>query len=135
MDEMSIVISTAWAVLTVVARWLLFRKAGRPGWHSIVPILNAYDEYAICWRGGKVFLLALLVGAATVFGMVGQDNPVFFIGAAVAILWIFIIHWKQSMKLAAAFGKGPLYGLFLFLFDKRGRVGRGLSAADCVGKR
>ena len=84
MDEMSIVISTAWAVLTVVARWLLFRKAGRPGWHSIVPILNAYDEYAICWRGGKVFLLALLVGAATVFGMVGQDNPVFFIGAAVA---------------------------------------------------
>ena len=98
-------------------------------------ILNAYDEYAICWRGGKVFLLALLGAAAAVFGMVGQDNPVFFIGAAVAILWIFIIHWKQSMKLAAAFGKGPLYGLFLFLFYKLGRVVLGLSAAEYVGKR
>ena len=84
---------------------------------------------------GKVFLLALLGAAAAVFGTMGQEDPVFLIGTGIALLWIFIIHWRQSTKLAAAFGKGPLYGLFLFLFDKFGRVVLGLSAAEYVGKR
>ena len=130
----SLIITTAWAVLTIIGRLLLLRKAGKPGWHSIIPILNVYDEFSICWNGGKIFLLALLFAAVGGFSVAAQNEPLFFIGTVVAGLWIVIIHWKQSMKLARSFGKGGMYGLFLFLFDKFGRVVLGLSAAEYVGK-
>ena len=136
MDEQtSLVISTAWAVLAVVGRWLLFRKAGKPGWHSIIPILNAYDEFDLCWKGGKVFLAALLAGVAAGCAAAGQDSPALMGVAALAVIWIIVIHWKQSMKLAAAFGKGGVTGFLLFLFDKPGRVILGLSGAEYVGKQ
>lgn len=136
MDEQtSLVISTAWAVLAVVGRWLLFRKAGKPGWHSIFPILNAYDEFDLCWKGGKVFLAALLAGVAAGCAAAGQDSPALMGVAALAVIWIIVIHWKQSMKLAAAFGKGGVTGLLLFLFGKPGRVILGLSGAEYVGKQ
>ena len=122
------------AVLAVVGRWLLFRKAGKPGWHSIIPILNAYDEYDVCWKGGKVFLAALLVGVAAGCVTAGQDNPVLMRVAAVAVIWVITIHWKQSMKLAASFGKGGGTGFLLFLFGKLSRVILGLSGAEYVGK-
>ena len=113
----------------------MFRKAGKPGWHSIIPILNAYDEFDLCWKGGKVFLAALLAGVAAGCAAAGQDSPALMGVAALAVIWIIVIHWKQSMKLAAAFGKGGVTGLLLFLFDKPGRVILGLSAAEYVGKQ
>lgn len=132
-ESTSLVIGTAWAVLVVVGRWLLFRKAGRPGWHSLIPIVNVCEEYAICWKGGKAILSALLVGIAA--GCVAAQGDAVLMGiAAIAVLWVIIIHWKESMKLAASFGKGAGYGLFLFLFARLGRVVLGLSAAEYVGK-
>ena len=135
MDERtSLIISTVWAVLAIVGRWLLFRKAGKPGWHSLIPILNAWDEYDMCWKGGKIFLAALLAVVAGYCAEAGQDNPVMMGIAGAAALWLLIIHWRQSMKLARAFGKGGFIGFLLFLFDKAGRVILGLSGAEYVGK-
>ena len=125
---------TLWAILLILARWLLFRKAGKPAWHSLIPILNLYDEFDICWKGGKIFLLALLSAIAGICYSGMEDNPVFMTAAAVAVLWILIIHWRQSMKLAKAFGKGTLYGIFLFITDKLGRLILGLGGAEYVGK-
>ena len=136
MDNQTITITAGslWAILLVLARWLLFRKAGKPAWHALIPILNIYDEFAICWKGGKIFLLALLAAVASVCGFGMEDNPVFMAAAGVAVLWILIIHWRESMKLAKAFGKGSLYGLFLFFFDKLARLILGLGGAEYVGK-
>lgn len=134
-ENVSLMLGTAWAVLAIVGRWLLFRKAGKPGWHSIIPILNAYDEFDICWKGGKIFLAALLAAVAGGFGAAGQDNPVWLAVSAVALLWLIIIYWKESMKLARAFGKGAFTGFLLFLFDRVGRVFLGLSSAEYVGKK
>ncbi|MCR5577429.1 MAG: DUF5684 domain-containing protein [Oscillospiraceae bacterium] len=135
MDQQTyMIISTAWAVLAVVGRWLLFRKAGKPGWHSIIPILNAYDEYDICWKGRKIFLVVLLAAIAGGCASQAQENPFLAAVGAMAALWVLIIHWRQSMKLARSFGKGGLTGFFLFLFNNIGRVILGLSAAEYVGK-
>ncbi|MBQ6482330.1 MAG: hypothetical protein IJI45_14535 [Anaerolineaceae bacterium] len=136
MDEnTSLILGTAWTVLSLVGYWLLFRKAGKPGWHCLIPILNAYDEFDICWKGGKVFLAALLAAIAGGCTAAGQDDPVVIGVAAVAGLWLLIIHWKQSMKLAASFGKGAGTGFLLFLFDRVARVILGLSGAKYVGKK
>ena len=50
------------AVLTVIAWWRLFSKAGQAGWKSVVPVLNVYTLYKICWKP-VYFWLALLSSA------------------------------------------------------------------------
>lgn len=130
----TVVLSTAWAVLAVVGQWLLFRKAGKHGWHSVIPILNMYDEFDLCWKGSKIFLLALLTAVAAGCVVVAQGSPVYMGVAAVAVLWVILIHWTQSMKLAESFGKGAITGFLLFLSGRVGRVILGLSSAEYVGK-
>ena len=135
MDErMNLIISTAWTVLAIVGRWLLFRKAGKPGWHSLFPIMNAWDEYDMCWKGWMIIPAALLAAVIGYCAETNQDSPVMIGVAVAAILCLLIIHWKESMKLARAFGKGGFTGFLLFLSDKVGRVILGLSSAEYVGK-
>ena len=134
MEEYSGLFATVWAVLAVVGRWLMFRKARKPGWHSIIPILNAYDEFDMCWKGGKIFLVIILAGIAGVCGLMAQEDPFMLIAAAVCVVWLISIHWRQSMRLARSFGRGGGTGFLLFLFDRLGRVILGLSSAEYVGK-
>ncbi len=53
-------VSLVVVVAGVVALWKLFEKAGIPGWHSIIPFLNFYDEYKMTWGNGWFFLLMLI---------------------------------------------------------------------------
>ena len=132
----AVAFSIVYAVLTVAGNWLLFRKAGKPGWHSLIPILNEFDVYRICWKGRMFFLNAILimVAAACAPSKTGIDSTALTIVSLAALLGIFIIRWNLSMKLARSFGKGFFFGLFLFLFSKFGRVILGLSSAQYVGK-
>lgn len=47
-------------ILLIIAWWKIFEKAGVPGWHSLIPFLNAYDEFKISWGNGWLFLLLLI---------------------------------------------------------------------------
>jgi|GEM_PF-1639007 len=83
--------------LTVVALWILFDKAGEPGWAAIVPLYNFYELFKITWGNGWYFLLLLIPIANIVIGII------------------------TLVKLAGAFGKGGgwacglifLYPIFL----------------------
>ena len=66
----------------IVACWLLFKKAGKPGWASIVPFYNVYTLFEITWGSGWLFLL-LLIPIANI------------------VIWIITM-----VKLAQVFGKG-----------------------------
>ncbi len=70
------------AGISIAAMWLLFQKAGEPGWAAIVPIYNAYVYYKITWGSGWYFLLMLIPLANIVIGIM------------------------TYIKLAQAFGKG-----------------------------
>ena len=48
------------AILTVVAQWKIFEKAGEAGWKSIIPFYNAYILFKIAWGNGWLFLLELI---------------------------------------------------------------------------
>lgn len=47
-------------VVSIIANWKLFKKAGKPGWHSIIPFLNIYDMFEIAGMNGWMFLLLLI---------------------------------------------------------------------------
>ncbi len=57
-------ISLAIVVLMVIALWKVFKKAGKPGWHALIPFLNVYDLYIIAWKK-KVAVSMLIVSICT----------------------------------------------------------------------
>ena len=56
------VIGIAYAVLTIIARWKVFTKAGEAGWKSIIPIYNEYVEWKISWSNITLFWAYIGVG-------------------------------------------------------------------------
>lgn len=75
------IISLALCVFVLVCMWIVFRKAGKPGWAAIVPFYNLYVLFEITWGSGMRFLLLLI--------------PIYNI----------ILSIQTQVRLAKAFGK------------------------------
>ena len=80
-SPMTTIISLALGVLLIVAMWVIFKKAGKPGWAAIVPFYNIYVMYEITWGSGWRFLMLLIP------------------------LYNIILAIQTQVKLAKAFGK------------------------------
>ena len=98
-------------VLLVIGRWCLLKKAGRPGWHGLIPILSSYEEYGICWNGwfGVAADLCLLLALFT--NTLGLSPIIHHVLMAASV----ILGIPQSFKLAKAFGQSKLVGVLLML--------------------
>ena len=86
------IISLVLLVLAIAGVWKVFVKAGIPGWHSLIPILNTYD---IC----KIGL---------------QENVGLFTVLSILLSPVFVY---PCIKLAKSFGKGAGFGVCLWLFS------------------
>lgn len=75
------IISLVLCVFVLVCMWIIFRKAGKPGWAAIVPFYNLYVLFEITWGSGMRFLLLLI--------------PIYNI----------ILGIQTQVRLARAFGK------------------------------
>lgn len=47
-------------VVNLIAMWVVFTKAGRKGWESIIPFYNTYVEFELVYGNGWKFLLLLI---------------------------------------------------------------------------
>ena len=54
------IVGLAVCVFLLIVMAKIFKKAGKPGWHVIIPILNVYDEFDIAEGNGIRFLLLLI---------------------------------------------------------------------------
>lgn len=97
------------AVLLIVAEWKIFTKAGKPGWHSIIPLLNLYDLFEIAGYSGWMFLTLLIP----------------------CVGWIFMI--LMLIKLAKAFGKGTGFAIGLIFLTNIFLLILGFGSAQYVG--
>lgn len=109
--ELLSVLGTFWIfilailILSIVANWKIFTKAGQEGWKSIVPFLNSYTEYKIYWGNGWLFLVPIVVGfLASIIPFIGW------------LFWILLIVWKafNVKKMATAFGQTTGFAIGLF---------------------
>lgn len=96
-------------VLSIVAFWKIFTKAGRPGWASIVPFYNTYCMYDISFGNGWLFLLTFVPCVNIVFG----------------IMMLF--------KLAKAFGKGTGFGFGLLFLNTIFVLILGFDSSEYIG--
>jgi ABC-type sulfate transport system permease subunit len=76
-------------VLVVVSLWVIFTKAGQPGWAAIVPIYNAV-------------VLLQIVG-----------RPIWWVVLLLIPFVNFIVGILVSIDLAKSFGKGAGFGIGL----------------------
>ena len=117
----ALVIGVAWYILQIVAYWKIFVKAGRPGWHSIIPFLNEWDRTDMSWNRTMAWVMiacmilgSILYNSGVTVNADGESVRTFvgtlggiisLVGAVIAII--------SEYKLAKAFGKG--FGFFLGL--------------------
>lgn len=91
-DVLPLIISLLIAVVLLASLWILFSKAGKPGWYSLIPILNVV---ALIDIAGKPW-----------FWIIG-----FFIPVVNFIVTVLIWH-----GISRGFGQGVLFTLgLLFL--------------------
>lgn len=79
-------------MITLIATWLMFKKAGLHGWAAIIPFYTNYTQFKMVYGNGWKFLLLLI--------------PIFDIYIAI----------KYCFDQAKVFGKGTGFGFgLLFL--------------------
>lgn len=56
-------------ITSIVPTWVIFTKAGKPGWASVIPIYNIFVEFEIIW-GRKTSALRLLIPFYNIYWMI-----------------------------------------------------------------
>jgi len=87
------IIYLAIVVLEIAALWMVFTKAGKPGWAAIVPFYNTWTMCEVAKRPGWWLVL-------------------FFIPFVNIVVWFIV-----AIDLAKAFGKTTGYGVGLALLS------------------
>ena len=66
------IVSIVCAVLSIIAYWKIFEKAGEKGWKALIPFYDLYILFKITWGNGWKFLLLLIPFAIIVFVILTQ---------------------------------------------------------------
>ena len=119
-----------WYVLSVIADWKIFTKAGEAGWKSRIPIDNSYVQYRITWDV-KFFWISIALGVAgTVLGYFGDvmDAIGTLCMAAGGIIGIIGLY-----KLSKAYGHGVGFTIGLVLLNPIFLLILGLGSSEYQG--
>lgn len=120
-----VLIGLVLAIITIIAEWKLLKKAGQPGWASLIPVYNVYKIFQLSYAETKQFWIYLILSiAAGIFSAIGQNiaqsggNPILFsllsLAASIAVLVVFI---RLNLCLAKAFGRGTGFAVGLILLN------------------
>lgn len=120
-------------ILMIIANWKIFKKAGEPGWKSIIPIYNVYIMFKIVnMKNWFWWLIAINICASIMFAVDGFSpytmtdaqfanfnygaHPTTIIALliiAIAEIWAAITY---AWRTAKVFGHGCVYTIgLLFL--------------------
>jgi len=108
--------SLVYLLLTLVGNWVLFMKAGEPGWKSIIPYYNLYTEFDLFWST-KAFWI--IIGMAVLTGICSaMDHTVAGIISLILNLLVSVAYYiVLPIKVAKAFDRGILFGIGIILFQ------------------
>lgn len=115
-------------LLLVIGRWGIFRKAGRKSWHSLIPFLSSYGEYAAAWKGWIGLIASLCLPVGLISNMAGLPASIYHC----LLLLGLLLSIPESLKLAKCFGKGKVFGVLMIIpgFKEICRLILGLGKAE-----
>lgn len=91
------------AVVIIIGKWKVFKKAGKPGWASLVPFYDDYIEFLLFWGNGWLFAVPIALSILSPIPILGQ----------VCWLLIVVIRGVHRYKEAESFGQGLGFALGL----------------------
>lgn len=74
----------AYVVLAIIGVWKMFKKAGRPGWASIIPFYNVWvlGDIVFQSKGKKIGYLVSTIAYTVLAGMSGTTNLTMTLGSS-----------------------------------------------------
>ena len=84
-------------VISVIATWKIFVKAGKPGWAAIIPFYNTYVLFELVGMKGRYVFLAFIP----------------FVGSII----LAVMNIIANVKLAKCFGKSDGFAVGLVLLN------------------
>ncbi len=104
-------------ILQIIAYWMIFTKAGEPGWKSIIPVYCTYVQYKLTWKPMFFWLNLVIAFAANLFIQLGYDSVALMSIGVVLNLAVSVIGFIALYKLSRAFGHGVGFMLgLIFLY-------------------
>lgn len=102
------------AVISIIALWKVFRKAGWPGWAAIIPFYSNYVTFRVAkmWGGWMFLQLALLI-SSYIFTLFLPWHAK-YLGETIvdcAIALCMIISVIANFRISRAFGKSVGFGI------------------------
>lgn len=133
----------ALCIVSIVALWKIYKKAGEHGWACLVPFYNNYVFYRMTWGNGWMFLLPTVLIFGYVFGLVflmlsgfaGEAvltiiMTILAIGCGIASIVINIVTLH---KLSKSFGHGVGFTLGLLFLSVIFYIILGFGSSQYVG--
>ena len=135
MFAVMMIVGLVWYILSVIAYWKIFTKAGEPGWKSIIPFYNSYTQFKITWDAKYyLILIVLAIAMSVITNVTGKEqNGLATAVLAVLTLIVIVISVIADFKLAAAFGHGMAFALGLIFFSPIFMLILGLGSSQYIG--
>lgn len=102
----TVLIGLTLIILTVIAQWNIFEKAGEPGWKALIPVYRTYILYKITWTT-SIFWLQIILSLLSLIPLLG-----FFFTLA-----SYVLSFMSMFRMSAAFGHGLGYAIGLFILN------------------
>ena len=122
-----------WYIITIIATWRIFKKAGEPGWKSLIPIYNYYIMFKIVGMSGWFWAeLVIVIIASIIFGAQGYNpyassaelaaynygsSPLVIITLLVLLVFTLVMAIVNSIRTSHAFNHGGWFAAGLFFFQ------------------
>ena len=83
------------AVVSLVAYWKIFVKAGKEGWEGIIPIYNVYKLFEISWDTRNFWIYIAAIGCFILLSPFSSSNA--FVGILTTMLSILQFVWMVRL--------------------------------------
>ena len=94
-----IIVALAISIVVIIARWIIFKKASRKPWESLIPV---HSDIVVMELGGiETYWYFLCLTAVIPF--IGWIGPI-------------VLYFWENINLAKAFGKSVGYGILMSFF-------------------
>ncbi len=126
-------IALAFGIVTLIAHWKLFEKAGEPGWKAIIPYYNTFKLAQIAtgsnlvgWLliGLSAGYLVLSVGMQIAMAFLDSDNTsfmifmlFFYLATMVMSLGVAGLSGYTHFMLGKSFGKPTVWNVLMIFFS------------------
>ena len=129
------VFALAYWILTIIATWKIFKKAGEPGWKAIIPIYDVYMMYKIVgmsawfwWMLLASFVLGIIMAVdgtgnlmyasdAEIAAFDWSGHMLTVISLAIYTIAAIMVQAFYSVKTSRSFGHGMGFAIGLFILQ------------------